>query len=762
MDDRSRRSALRVALVYLAAGGLWILLSDWLVARFAADLGQLVAFQVGKGLAFVLLSGALIYGLVRRERDRWEAAQRDLRDSKRLLDAVVEGTSDAVYVKDREGRYLLINQAGAEVVGETPGAMIGRRDEEFFGAEEGRRIRRDDRRVMETGEPLEKTEEADVPGRGRRLFDTIKAPLREGDAVVGVVGISRDFTERESARRALEQVEQKYRTLFEAAPMGITLSTLEGGRLVEVNRGFVQLLGYDRDELLGRRASELGLWVDPSRRELLVERVSSGEGASTVDARLRRRDDEVIEARVTGEALTVDGERTLMAVVRDVTEERRFERELERMALHDGLTGLANRSLFHDRLERALSAAERHGEPVAVLFLDLDRFKVVNDTLGHPAGDRLLERVADRLASGFREEDTVARLGGDEFGVLLERFESPDAVERAAKRLVGLFEAPFEVDGQEVHVSVSVGVALADETGATPEDMLRFSDIAMYRAKERQGSAYHRYDADVDAREGDRLHRENSLRRAIDEGELELHYQPVVRLATGRIVGAEALVRWRDPERGLVPPGAFLPLAEETGLVIPLGDWVVRTAVRQARTWRRPGGSREPIGIGFNLSPAQLHEPDVVDRLRTLLSESDFDPARVVVEITESAVLRTHELTRELRALGIQVALDDLGTGYASLEYLAHLDVDLMKVDRLFVSGLGTSEPDEAIVEAAAQIARRLGTPVVAEGVETEAQLARLRELDYDYAQGFLFSEPLPAEAFERLLAEDPRWEAAS
>ena len=762
MEDRPRRSALRVALVYLAAGGVWILASDWLVARYAADLGQLVAFQVGKGLIFVLLSGALIYVLVRRERDRWEASDRDLRDSKRLLDAVVEGTSDAVYVKDREGRYLLINQAGAEVVGATPGEMIGRRDEEFFGPEEGRRIRRDDRRVMETGETLEKTEEAEVPGRGRRLFDTIKAPLREGDEIVGVVGISRDFTERESARRALERIEEKYRTLFETAPMGITLSTLDDGRLVEVNRGFVALMGYGREELLGRRSTEIDLWVDPSRRELLVERTAAGEGAPTVDARLRRSDGGVIEARVTGELLTLDGERMLMTVVRDVTEERRFERELERMALHDGLTGLANRSLFHDRLERALAAAERHGDPVTVLFCDLDRFKVVNDTLGHPAGDRLLEQVAERLASGFREEDTVARLGGDEFGVLLERFEGRESVERAAKRLVGLFEAPFDVDGQEVHVSVSIGVAVADESGTTPEDLLRFSDIAMYRAKERRGSAYHRFDPGVDAREGDRLHRENRLRRAIDVGELELHYQPVVRLATGRIVGAEALVRWRDPERGLVPPDAFLPLAEETGLVIPLGDWVVRTAVREARDWRRPGDADDPIRIGFNLSPAQLHEPDALDRLQALLEEGEFDPTRVVVEITESAVLRTRELTRELRALGMQVALDDLGTGYASLEYLAHLDVDLMKVDRLFVSGLGTSEPDEAIVEAAAQIARRLGTPVVAEGVETEAQLARLRELGYAYAQGFLFSEPVPAEAFARLLAEDPRWVATS
>lgn len=690
---------------------------------------------------------------VARDVTEQRRTEKALRETNRLLDAVVEGTSDAIFAKDLAGRYLMINSAGARRVGRSVEEVLGATDRELFRADVARKIRRDDLAVIESGNQLSRTEEVETSAGERMVVDTLKAPLMDDDEVVGVIGIARDITKREETRRALERTEEKYQKLFHATPLGISVSTLDGSQFLEVNEGFEELVGYRREELLGRRALELEIWLDRGDRRRLTQQARNADEVRGIDARLRRGDGEVIEAQVFGEVLEIGGKEHLLAVTRNVTEQRRFERQLHRMALHDSLTGLANRALFRDRLEHALATAERRDASVAVLFLDLDRFKVVNDTLGHPAGDRLLEQAASRIASCFRDEDTVARLGGDEFGILLEGLTAVDEVEQAVRRLVEEFEQPFHLLDEQVHQSASVGIALSSERLSDPDDLIRFSDIAMYRAKQRRGSAYHVFDPDIDAEAAQRLHRENELRRALTEGEFELFFQPTLDLATEGVVGAEALIRWHHPERGLIYPGEFIPLAEDTGLVVPIGEWVLDEAVRTLTRWRGDLlAPVRPFRMSVNVSGRQYEESDFSEWVLGVLDRTGLAPRDLQLEITESVAMRGRAEFEPLRELGVALAIDDLGTGYSSLQYLLSMEADVVKIDRSFIGDLAKGSVQARLVNAVLDISEATETVVVAEGIETEEQLTILKELGCPLGQGYHFSRPVPAPEFEKLL----------
>ncbi len=429
---------------------------------------------------------------------------------------------------------------------------------------------------------------------------------------------------------------------------------------------------------------------------------------------------------------------------------KRSQQEMTRLALYDTLTGLPNRNLFRDRLEHALERADRRGERVALLFLDLDRFKVVNDTLGHAAGDQLLSAVAQRILGRFRREDTVARLGGDEFAALLEDVSGVEEATAAASRLARAFEAPFEILDTEVHLEASTGVALSGEDDLRPDDLLRFADVAMYQAKQ-EGGDWHVFDPGSDAGATRRLHRENALREAVREERLEIHYQPSVDLESGEILGVEALARMRGPEGELLAPREFVGLAEETGLIVPLGGRVLERACRRAAGWsrRRP---EEEFRLSVNLSARQFQEAELTDRVRRALDESGLPADRLQLEITESVLMQGIERAERLLGLGVRLAIDDFGTGYSSFEYLRHLRADVLKIDRSFVANLASDPRDAVIVETILGVGRKLGLEVVAEGVETEDQRDRLLELGCRRGQGFLFSPPLPPEELERRL----------
>ncbi|MFL5843576.1 MAG: amino acid permease [Solirubrobacteraceae bacterium] len=436
-------------------------------------------------------------------------------------------------------------------------------------------------------------------------------------------------------------------------------------------------------------------------------------------------------------------------------ERARVEEEIRHQALHDPLTGLPNRTLFVDRLEHALSQCERRKSTVAVLFMDFDHFKVINDSLGHTVGDKLLKAVADRLVQTLRPGDTVARFGGDEFVVICDDLKDPAEAELVAQRTIAELTRPFALTDSDHVISASIGIALAEGLRRDPEDLVREADAAMYRAKERGRARYELYDEHMRARAFARLRTETELRAALEAGDLRLHYQPIVDLRGGGVRGVEALVRWEHPERGLIPPADFIAVAEETGVIVPLGAWVLEEACRQVAAWHRARPDARPVRVGVNLSARQVVHPAIVDMVDRALRQTGIDPSCLVLEITESVLMDDPEsgaeTLRRLKALGVNIALDDFGTGYSSLAYVRRFPIDILKIDREFISELGTNH---AIVEAVLAMGRNLHIDVVAEGVETVEQEAALRELDCGLAQGFLYARPAPAEEIEPLLGQ--------
>ena len=434
---------------------------------------------------------------------------------------------------------------------------------------------------------------------------------------------------------------------------------------------------------------------------------------------------------------------------------RQRTEDLAHVAVHDTLTGLPNRVLLADRLSQALRRSAREGSSVAVLFIDLDRFKFVNDSRGHAVGDELLLAVAGRLRGVVRDHDTVARFGGDEFVVVCEDRDAAAQASCIARRIADTLREPVLTDDQEVFLGASIGIAVADRGAASPESLLRDADAAMYRAKERGRDRCEFFDAVMRTEAVARLETQSALHRAVERDELRLHYQPVVDLASGAVCGVEALVRWARPNHGLVGPGAFIPLAEETGLIVPIGRWVLEESARQVARWQeaRPG---QPLAVNVNLSAAQLRQPDLIADLAAVLAASRLDPGALCLELTESTFMEEADghgaALAALKALGVNLAIDDFGTGYSSLTYLKRFPVNVLKIDQAFVGGLGRDASDTAIVRSVIDLAHALGLTVVAEGVETAEQAAHLRRLGCDLAQGYYFARPLPPDELDALL----------
>jgi len=433
--------------------------------------------------------------------------------------------------------------------------------------------------------------------------------------------------------------------------------------------------------------------------------------------------------------------------------------QLTRQAFRDPLTNLPNRALFMDRLTHGLTRAQRRHEHLAVLFLDLDRFKVVNDTLGHTVGDQLLVEVSRRLTSALRPGDTVARLGGDEFGILLEDVADAETAETVALRVEESMGKPYHFEGREVFVTASIGIALSSAKLGLPEEILRDADLAMYHAKAKGKARHEVFDGSMSAPALDRMDLEMDLRSAISRHEFRLHYQPILRLDTGKITEVEALIRWQHEKRGLLQPDEFIGLIEETGLIVPIGQWVLSEACRQARVWQIEYPTTPPLVMSVNLSAKQFQNPKLVEEITQALDESGLAASCLKLEITESTVMQDAPVTltrlNELKELGVRLAIDDFGTGYSSLGYLKRFPVDTLKIDRSFVKGLSPDGGDSAIVRAVVTVAKSLNMDVTAEGVETEGQLAELRALGCDRWQGFLFARPVSPERVAPLLALD-------
>ncbi len=440
----------------------------------------------------------------------------------------------------------------------------------------------------------------------------------------------------------------------------------------------------------------------------------------------------------------------ILKTVRYAIERKLADQHLNYLSHYDRLTGLANRELFQDRLEQAIVRADRNGNLVALLFLDVDRFKAINDTLGHKVGDELLCIVANRLQASVRKVDTIARLGGDEFTVVLEEISSPYDAEMVCRKIIESFEKPLQIQGRELYVTLSIGVTFFPQDATAVNDLLRNADTAMYRAKDEGRNKYHMFTADLNAQAVERLSIESALRHALDRDELFLCYQPKINLQTGGIAGVEALVRWRHPHRGLVSPVEFIPVAEETGLIVPIGEWVLRQACADATRWAELG--LDEVDVAVNLSARQFRQGDLLKTVNDVLSEFGFDPNRLELEITESLLMQDMQASQialyDLKALGLEIYLDDFGTGYSSLAYLKKFPIDALKIDRSFIRDIPGNTDDEAITRAIVALGQALRLKVVAEGVETDAQLGFLNREGCDEVQGFLFSKPLCFDEF--------------
>jgi diguanylate cyclase (GGDEF)-like protein/PAS domain S-box-containing protein len=583
-----------------------------------------------------------------------------------------------------------------------------------------------------------------------------------------ITGMLLDITERRRAERALQRSEERYALAERGANDGLWDWDLAAKRAYLSPR-FKRMLGLRDDEL----GSEPEAWLErvhPDDRERLssdLQRHLDGRSPHLeVEHRLRHSDGSWRWVLLRGTAVRDgSGKATRIAgSLTDITERKETEEKLLHDALHDAITGLPNRSLFMDRLGRAIAFQERRPEMrFAVLFLDVDRFKNINESLGHAMGDRLLVSVSKRLLKCVRPGDTVARLGGDEFGILLEDYGAAEEPARCAERIQAALAPPHDLGGVEVFSTASIGIAVAGRGYTRPEELLRDADTAMYRAKQLGRARHAVFHPAMHAHARAQLQLETDLYRALERNELRIVFQPVVSLSTGLIAGCEALVEWQHPTRGRIPPAEFIPAAEETGLILPIGEWVLREACKAARRFadRLPRGA--PAAVSVNLSARQLLRAELLEQVRSALQQSGLEPHRLRVEVTESVIMENAGpaslLLAQIKALGVHLLLDDFGTGYSSLSYLHNFRFDTLKLDRSFVARIDTSSKHTEIVRTIVSLARALGMDVVAEGVESAAQVAQLQVLHCDYGQGYYFARAMEASQFIELLESGRSWQ---
>jgi diguanylate cyclase (GGDEF)-like protein/PAS domain S-box-containing protein len=670
-----------------------------------------------------------------------------------LLSALMEHFPGNVYFKDEESRFLRVNRAMARYCGlADPAAALGKTDHDVFTSEHADQASADEKRIIETGQALTLEERETWPDGRETWVRTSKAPLLDRDgAVRGTFGISMDISEKKRAEQALRASEERYALAMRGANDGIWDWDLASGKVYYSER-WKAIVGCDEDEVgptpegwLDRVHPE-----DRARVEAKLADLQEGRAAQFDDEyRLRHKDGGYRWVLARGFALRdASGRPYRMAGAQtDVTDRRGF----------DPLTGLPNRDLFVERVEAALSRSRRRaGYLFAVLFLDLDRFKVVNDSLGHLLGDRLLMVLGRRLEACLRPEDPVGRFGGDEFAVLLDDVDDATQATRIAERLQAELSQPVDLDGHEVSLSASIGIALSASDYTSPEDLLRDADTAMYRAKALGRARTEVFDEAMRLKVTALLQLESDLRRALDRRELRVHYQPIVDLASGRLLGFEALARWQHAQRGIVGPDEFIPIAEDTGLITSIGDFVLREACLRLKAWHRRFPRRRPLSVSVNCSARQFARADYFDRFARIVEETGLDPRQLNLELTESVILDASEnllaMLADLRSLGVGLHLDDFGTGYSSLSYLHRFPLSSLKIDRSFVSKMDGREENSAIVRSILALAHSRGMRVIAEGMETAEQVALLRVLECDEGQGFYFSPAVGDAAAEAMI----------
>lgn len=693
---------------------------------------------------------ALSLGMIRHAR---RSARKDRPETcaQELLNVISDRSADAIYIKDTAGRYLLFNRAAGCHVGRDSALVIGQDDRALFPQEEASVVMAKDRLIMEAGQ-IVTYEEFLTTAKGIRRFQTTKGPVYDRQAqLLGLFGIGRDVTDARAAELKLMESEQRYRVLFENMLEGFAYHEViyDGDqpidyRYLAVNKQFEILTGLN--DAVGKTVSELIPDLKQRDHDLLeiyfrVTKTGKPE-----------RFERFVDAMGMWFLISVySTDRKHFAVLFDnITERKQAEEKIAFLAYHDNLTGLPNRVKAEEWMRAVMAHPDPADNKCAFLFLDIDNFKAINDSMGHGLGDQLIKRVADRLQEVVRDADIVSRRGGDEFLIGLSVAHSFDAIVAASDRILKRLAEPFAIGGQEIHASASLGIAVCPEDGRDFDTLVKKADTAMYHAKEAGRNTYRFFDDGMKIGTDDLLVG-GGLRRALDHGELVLHYQPQIDLGSGAVVGAEALIRWHHPDRGLLLPGHFIPVAEGSGLIVPIGAWVLQEACRQAAAWQAAGLT--DLMIGVNLSAVQFRRGDLEETVAAAIRDSGIDPRYLELELTESILIKDSDnalvTVHQLKAIGVQLSIDDFGTGYSSLSYLKRFKVDRLKIDRSFVRDLEAASDNAAIVQAIIQMAKSLKLRTIAEGVENASMMEYLKLFHCDQVQGYYISRPMPAEEFQ-------------